>query len=52
MQKPEVEVMYFDKDIIRTSECLTVCSGECGVYQCNAECSNFCEEECGSIYNS
>lgn len=50
MQKPEFEVMYFDKDIIRTSECEAVCSSECGVHQCNAECGSFCKAECGTVY--
>lgn len=49
MNRPEFEVMHFDKDVIVTSG---GCSGECGVHTCNAECDNFCRVECGTAYDT
>ena len=46
MIKPEFEVMFFGEDVITSSGCGSVCTGECGSHTCNAECESFCGEEC------
>lgn len=52
MEKPIFEVVKFGEDIaISTSDCPDVCSEQCGVHTCNAECGNFCKPECGTVYD-
>jgi hypothetical protein len=50
MNRPEFEVMHFDKDIIMASGECTEKQQECGVFTCNAECEAFCKSECGTVY--
>lgn len=50
MNRPEFEVMQFDKDVITTSGCAEK-EQTCSVVGCKAECAGVCVPECGSVYD-
>lgn len=50
MNRPEFEVMHFDKDVITASGCAEK-QQECSIDECKVECAGVCKPECGGVFD-